>query len=105
MTYKEIKEKVLVDEETAIVSLNKATKASSYLMELNLREVLEDFRQKINVYKVNEREQKHVIDDFQLFSEPSILIFVNGVLRDVIYFPVSKKCLQDKLTAIFNEQC
>ncbi len=100
--YSELKEKVLFAEKFVIVSLNKQSKASSYLMELTLFEVLKDLEQKVNVYNVREKEQKKIIDEYQLFSEPLILVFVHGVLKDVIYFPISQKKLKSKLLAVFN---
>ncbi len=105
VAYQEIKEKILFAEKFVIISLNKPAKASSFLMELTLLEVLKDLAQKVNVYKIREDEQKKVIEDFQLFAEPLILVFVRGELKDVIYFPISKKNLRNKLSFIFNEQC
>ena len=103
VTYKDIKEKILFAEEFVIISLNKQTKASSFLMELTLLEVLKDLAQKVNVYKISENEQKDVVEDFQLFAEPLILVFVYGELKDVIYLPISKKNLHNKLSFIFND--
>ena len=104
ITYQELKEKVLFDEKFVVVLLNKPTKASSFLMELTFFEVIENLAQKVNVYKISEKEQQKIVDDFQLFSEPLILVFVQGELKDVIYFPISRKNLQNRLSSVFNEQ-
>ncbi len=104
VTYHEIKGKILHEEKFVIVLLNKAAMASSYLLELTLSDILKEFPQKINVYKIGEQEHKIIFDDLQLFAEPSLLIFVDGKLSDVVYFPVSKKNLQERLSSIFHEQ-
>ena len=102
ITYTDIQSELIFSKEfTAILFCNKST-AGSYLFELSLNEIYYQLSKTISVYKIDDFSNEKLAKDFKLYSEPSILFFYKNRLKEIIYGPLPKVKLIEKLNSLIQ---
>ncbi|MEE9431826.1 MAG: hypothetical protein V3V16_12335 [Melioribacteraceae bacterium] len=102
ITYSDIKNETIFSKEfTAILFYNKST-AGSFLLELSLKDVFYDLSKLISVFKIVDLENEDLARDYKLYSEPSVLFFYKNVLEEIIYGPIPKIKLKEKLECLIK---
>lgn len=102
ITYSDIKKEMIFSKEfTAVLFYNKST-VGSFLLELSLKDVFYDLSKFISIFKINDLENEELAKDYKLYSEPSILFFCKNKLKEIIYGPIPKIKLKEKLESLIR---
>jgi len=104
ITYGDIKNEIIFSKEfTAVLFYNKSTEGS-YLLELSFKDIFYDLSKLISVFKINDAENEELAKDYRLYCKPSILFFKKDKLKEIIYAPIPKRKLKEKIEYLIKKK-